>query len=105
MIYSIIIPVYKNAVFIPRLLETLMEMNEALAGQMEVVFVVDGSPDQSYNLLHEALDSLNFSAQLLAHSRNFGSFAAIRSGLKAARGDYFGVMAADLQEPSDLVLS
>ncbi|MBA2656663.1 MAG: glycosyltransferase family 2 protein [Tatlockia sp.] len=105
MIYSVIIPVFKNEVSIPQLLQTLTVMNQALNGQMEAVFVVDGSPDRSYALLHEALASLNFSAQLLAHSRNFGAFAAIRSGLKAAQGKYFGVMAADLQEPSDLVLA
>src|SRR5262249_61448367 len=37
-------------------------------------------------------------------SRNLGSFAAIRAGLAAGRGDYFCVMAADLQEPPELVL-
>jgi glycosyltransferase involved in cell wall biosynthesis len=38
-------------------------------------------------------------------SRNFGSFSAIREGLRAANGRYFAVMAADLQEPPELVLS
>jgi glycosyltransferase involved in cell wall biosynthesis len=76
-----------------------------LSGQLEVVFVVDGSPDQSLALLKSRLDGLDFSSQLLAHSRNFGSFPAIRSGLEAARGEYFAVMAADLQEPPELVLS
>src|SRR5690348_10597177 len=105
MIYSIIIPVYKNEASIPALLEVLAELNQALKSRMEAVFVVDGSPDGSYALLNERLNSLNFSAQLLAHSRNFGAFAAIRTGLKAARGIYFGVMAADLQEPAELLLS
>jgi glycosyltransferase involved in cell wall biosynthesis len=40
---------------------------------------------------------------LLLLSRNFGSFAAIREGLKAAGGHYFAVMAADLQEPPELI--
>lgn len=80
-------------------------MNSQLNGEMEAVFVVDGSPDQSFELLRAALDRLSFPAQLLAHSRNFGSFPAIRTGLAAARGDYFGVMAADLQEPPELLIS
>ena len=101
--YSVVIPVYKNAGSIARLLEALADLNASLRGQLEAVFVVDGSPDQSYALLHAALDTLAYPAQLLAHSRNFGSFAAIRSGLAAARGDYFGVMAADLQEPPELL--
>lgn len=104
MKYSVIIPVYKNEATISRLLPALAAMNLELDGAMEVVFVVDGSPDQSYALLQGALDTLAFPAQLLAHSRNFGSFAAIRTGLIAARGEYFGVMAADLQEPPALLL-
>jgi glycosyltransferase involved in cell wall biosynthesis len=43
-------------------------------------------------------------AQLVLLSRNFGSFPAVRAGLAAARGRYFAVMAADLQEPESLVL-
>lgn len=105
MIYSVIIPVYKNEASIPALLQTLTELNNELEDKMEAVFVVDGSPDNSYLLLQEALNTLNFRAQLLLHSRNFGSFPAIRSGLKVARGDYFGVLAADLQEPPELLIT
>lgn len=105
MKYSVVIPVYKNEASIPRLLQALTGMNQALNGDLEAVFVVDGSPDQSYVLLRNEVDKLDFPAQLLAHSRNFGSFPAIRTGLMAARGEYFGVMAADLQEPPELLVS
>jgi glycosyltransferase involved in cell wall biosynthesis len=105
MKYSLIIPVYKNQASIPRLIEALKFMDDELNGLMEVVFVVDGSPDQSYTILRDEIEKLNFPAQLLAHSRNFGSFPAIRSGLEAARGEYFGVMAADLQEPPELLIT
>ena len=43
-------------------------------------------------------------SQLLELSRNFGSFAAIGAGLAAAKGDYVAVIAADLQEPPELVV-
>ncbi len=105
MKFSVIIPVYKNEASIQRLLEALSSMSRQLDGEMEAVFVVDGSPDQSFALLRAALDQLEFPAQLLAHSRNFGSFPAIRTGLEAARGDCFGVMAADLQEPPELLIA
>lgn len=105
MKYSVIVPVYKNEDSIVRLIDTLNAMNESLDNDMEVVFVVDGSPDKSFELLKKALSKINFPAQLLTHSRNFGSFAAIRTGLIAARGEYFGVMAADLQEPPDLLIT
>lgn len=104
MKYSIVIPVYKNEGSIPRLIAALTELNTKLAGQLEVVFVVDGSPDRSFELLRSAMESAAFAVQLLVHSRNFGSFAAIRTGLSAARGVYFAVMAADLQEPPGLLL-
>jgi glycosyltransferase involved in cell wall biosynthesis len=103
--YSVIIPVYKNEASLPRLLQVLDSMNRDLHQEMEAVFVIDGSPDQCYTQLRDALNHLEFPAQLLAHSRNFGSFAAIRSGLEAARGDYFAVMAADLQEPPELLIT
>ncbi|HAT7826952.1 TPA: glycosyltransferase [Legionella pneumophila] len=103
MKYSVIIPVYKNEASIKRLLETLTNINNNLNGQLEVVFVVDGSPDLSFELIRDAMPKLNFQTQLLAHSRNFGSFPAIRTDLKVAQGKYFAVMAADLQEPPELL--
>lgn len=105
MTYSIIIPVYKNAESIPRLIQALREINESLNNEVEAVFVVDGSPDASFELIQKELPNLPFAAQLIAHSRNFGSFPAIRTGLMAATGEYFGVMAADLQEPPELLIS
>lgn len=105
MKYSVIIPIYKNEASILELLEILKQMNHELAGGMEAVFVIDGSPDKSYEIIRDQLEHLNFPAQLLVHSRNFGSFPAIRSGLIAARGKFFGVMAADLQEPPELLIT
>lgn len=105
MKYSVIIPIYKNEASILELLEILKQMNHDLAGHMEAVFVIDGSPDKSYEIIRDNLEHLNFPAQLLVHSRNFGSFPAIRSGLIAARGKFFGVMAADLQEPPELLIT
>lgn len=100
--FSLIIPVYRNEGSIPELLDTLGRLDARLDHDLEVVFVVDGSPDQSYALLEAGLKELAVRAQLLALSRNFGSFPAIRAGLAAAEGPYFAVMAADLQEPPEL---
>jgi len=102
--YSIVVPVYNNEVSIPRLLAAMEGISDALPGDLEVVFVVDGSPDRSFELIRDSLSRVRYNCQLLAHSRNFGSFAAIRSGLTSADGDYFAVMAADLQEPPALLL-
>lgn len=104
MLYSLVIPVYKNESGIPALLDALVKLTPPQPGQLEVVFVVDGSPDRCYALLRDALPKLPFRSQLLLHSRNYGAFAAVRTGLAAAKGDFFAVMAADLQEPPELVV-
>lgn len=101
---SLIIPVYKNEASLPALLDAVQGLNNALGGEFEAVFVVDASPDRCYALLREYLAARPLRSQLLLLSRNFGSFAAIRAGLEAARGNRFAVMAADLQEPPQLVL-
>lgn len=100
---SLIIPVYLNEGSIPELLDALERLSARVADGLEVVFVVDGSPDASYRLLRERLPANKFRSQLILLSRNFGSFAAIREGMRVAQGPLFAVMAADLQEPPELV--
>lgn len=102
--YSLVIPVYKNEGSIGMLMESLHQLAADLQGRLQVVFVVDGSPDRSFELLRRHLEHCSFSAELVCLSRNFGSFAAIRMGLSVAQGPYFAVMAADLQEPPELAL-
>lgn len=101
--HSIIIPVYRNEVFLPELLRAVEGIARSVDGRMEVVFVIDGSPDRSEEWLLTHLSGCAVPARLLALSRNFGSFTAIRVGLAEARGDMIAVMAADLQEPPELV--
>ena len=101
---SLVIPVYKNEAEIAALIGSLVEIQPQLPGTLEVVFVVDGSPDRSHELLAQALPAMPFRSVLVELSRNFGAFAAVRQGLLTASGDYFAVMAADLQEPPELVV-
>jgi glycosyltransferase involved in cell wall biosynthesis len=101
---SLVIPVYKNEANLDRLLAELVKLAGRVAGEFEVIFVVDGSPDRCLQILRESLPSLPLRTQLLSLSRNFGSFAAIAAGLERARGSCMAVMAADLQEPPELVL-
>ncbi len=101
--FSLVIPVYRNEASLPALLDAIEAVQPKLARPLEVVFVVDGSPDACFEKLRSALPNRKFSSRLLGHSRNFGAFAAIRTGLQAATGDFFAVMAADLQEPPELI--
>lgn len=101
---TLVIPVYRNEGSIPDLLAAISQLNQQLGNELEVVFVVDGSPDRCYELLRDALPRQSFRSQLILLSKNFGSFMAIRTGLQFGKGDRFAVMAADLQEPPELVL-
>ena len=104
MKYSLIIPVYKNEANLDRLLPAVVKLGEHVPGDFEVVFVVDGSPDRCLEILRERLPALPLRTTLLSLSRNFGSFAAVAAGMEKAWGDCLAVMAADLQEPPELVL-
>ncbi len=102
--HSLVVPVYGNSEEIPALIEAVTEIEAAMAGDFEAIFVIDGSPDDSRDRLHTALAERGLSARLVEHSRNFGSFAAIRTGMALARGERIAVMAADGQEPPSLVI-
>lgn len=101
---SIVIPVYRNEASLPRLLQELEGLNAHVPGEIEAVFVVDGSPDESLRILRDRLPAWPVRSQLLELSRNFGSFAAMAAGLREARGARLAVLAADLQEPPELML-
>lgn len=99
----IVIPVYKNAASIPILLEELAALAARMQGRLHLVFVVDGSPDDSWLILREKLRDWPVPSRLVALSRNFGSFSAIRAGLEKSGPGHVGVMAADLQDSPDFM--
>ena len=101
---SLVIPVYRNEQSLPDLLEALDEIEQATSDALEVVCVVDGSPDDCMAFLRECLAGRRFSSKLIELSRNFGSLAAIRVGLAEATGSHIAAMAADLQEPPSLIV-
>jgi glycosyltransferase involved in cell wall biosynthesis len=101
---SLIVPVYGNSETIGPLVEAIEGIDRHLEESLEVIFVIDGSPDDSEARLLGALPDSSLDGRLIRHSRNFGSFAAIRTGMSVACGSRMAVMAADLQEPPELVV-
>jgi glycosyltransferase involved in cell wall biosynthesis len=102
--FSLVIPVYGNQSTLPTVVDCCSALAGSLEGALEVVFVVDGSPDGSLVVLQRLLrEPLVFSAQLIALSRNFGAFSALKVGIAAAEGAFIAVMSADLQEPISLI--
>jgi glycosyltransferase involved in cell wall biosynthesis len=103
--FSVVIPVYKNYESLSQLLFALDTALGKLPINNEVVFVIDGSPDDSFEWLRQNLPLKNAQTTLIELSRNFGSIAAVRMGMSKATGSIIAVMAADLQESPDLLLS
>jgi polyisoprenyl-phosphate glycosyltransferase len=104
IIYSLVIPVYRNAESLPELLSETAEIAARLDGPMEAIFVVDGSPDASHQILSDLLPLWTVPSRLIRLSRNFGAFAAIRVGLARASGRFCAFMSADLQDPPDFAI-
>jgi glycosyltransferase involved in cell wall biosynthesis len=98
---SLVVPIYRSEANLPDLLHELARLSRLI--ELEVVLVVDGSPDRCAEILASELADQPFPSQLIQLSRNFGAFSAIAAGLQHGRGDMFATVAADLQAPLDLV--
>lgn len=100
---SIIIPVYFNEMNLHDLYDDLKSKVLDKLEAYELVFVDDGSQDSSYAILKE-IQALDSNVMLVKLSRNFGSHSAILAGLIHSTGDCAVMKAADLQEPSTMIL-
>lgn len=101
---SIVIPVYYNEDNLRPLYDDIKKkFIEVIDYEYELVFVNDGSLDRSQEVLEELVEK-DANIKVISLSRNFGSHAAILCGLSKCTGDCAIVKAADLQEPTELVL-
>jgi glycosyltransferase involved in cell wall biosynthesis len=101
--YAIVVPVFRNQDSISKLISNLSLISEKVKNDLEVVFVIDGSTDKSQELLIESCTNQKFKSQIINHSKNFGSFAAITTGLKHVNSEYTCTYSADCQEPTSLI--
>lgn len=99
---SVVIPVYNNALALTELSTRLANTLDSNFSAYEVIFVNDGSRDNSLSLLKKlAIDNVNL--KLLNLSKNFGQHPAICAGFEHATGDFIVLMDADLQDsPEDI---
>ena len=100
---SVVVPVYGNAADLRTLHERLSAAVRAAGSiESEFIFVDDGSADDSFEVL-AALAAEDPRVRVLGLSRNFGSNPAIMAGLGQASGDAVMTLAADLQDPPELI--
>ena len=101
---SIIVPIYYNELNIPHLYEQMKEKILSRTDfEAEIVCVDDGSKDGSYKALLE-LREKDDRFKVVKLSRNFGSHTAILAGFAHATGDCMTMVAADLQEPLEIII-
>jgi len=102
-LFSIVVPVYHNAPSLPDLLVEIQKVaDKNPADDFEFIFVDDGSGDSSFDVLNQLAETES-RMRVIKLSRNFGSNPAIMAGLSQAKGDAVAAIAADLQDPPELI--
>jgi dolichol-phosphate mannosyltransferase len=101
-IVSIVVPSYNEQENVRRLVESVRAVLEPITPEYEIVFVNDGSGDETCARV-TALHEQDPRVKLLELSRNFGHQLALMAGLDVAAGDAVITMDADLQHPPALI--
>ncbi len=99
---SIIVPVFNEESLIRESVRRLVSTASRLTSSYEIIFIDDGSTDQSWALLKEERQK-NPHLRILSFSRNFGHQMAITAGMDHVKGDVVITIDADLQDPPELI--
>ena len=100
---SVVIPVHNEESVIPELFRRLNMVLEKTKKPFEIIFIDDGSRDETFPLLKGLYDRYKPRVRVIQLSRNFGHQLAITAGLEAANGKSVIVMDADLQDPPEVI--
>lgn len=102
---SVVIPVYYNEDNLIPLYEDIKnKFIDKIQYDYEIVMVNDGSQDKSYEVMKK-LQERDRNIKIFSLSKNFGSHAAVLCGLEKCTGDCAVIKAADLQEPTELIMT
>ncbi|HEX6462946.1 MAG TPA: glycosyltransferase family 2 protein [Vicinamibacterales bacterium] len=102
MLLSLVVPLFNEEAVLPLLVERLDAVLARLDCTAEVIFVDDGSRDDTLALVRQ-IAARDRRYRALSFSRNFGHQAAITAGLDVASGDAVVIMDADLQDPPEIL--
>ena len=98
---SVVIPVYNEAANLPDLWPRLAAVMHQMNRAWEVVFIDDGSADDSLKMMRGYADEAPGHVRVVELARNFGQHSAILAGFKQAKGDIIVTLDADLQNPPE----
>lgn len=101
---SVVIPVFNEQENLLVLHKTLSAVMEALGKSYEVIYIDDGSTDESFLLLR-GIQKEDAHVTVIEFSRNFGQHAAIFAGFDQCRGQIIITLDADLQNPPEAIPS
>ena len=102
-LFSVVVPIYYNELNLPNTIPQLLDLASIRPNyQLELIFVDDGSGDQSLKILIDYQARYPEIIKIVKLTRNFGSMAAIQAGFLVAKGDCVGMISADLQDPPEL---
>ena len=101
-VLSLVVPCYNEEIAIPLFYKEALKTLSKIKGQVEFIFVDDGSRDNTLNILRQ-LANKNSGVHYISFSRNFGKEAAMLAGLEEARGQYVVMLDVDLQHPPELI--
>jgi len=99
---SIIVPVFNEEANIEDLVNRTQTVIKSINDDFELIFVNDGSSDNTLNLLRQY--KMDDRLKIINLSRNFGHQNAVLAGLTKAKGNYIGVMDGDLQDPPEVFI-
>ncbi|MEW5249519.1 glycosyltransferase family 2 protein [Microbulbifer sp. 2201CG32-9] len=102
LLLSIVVPVFNESAMLPVFFQQVLPIVKALPLRTELIFIDDGSEDDSAEYLKRALHK-HSEQKLIKLSRNFGKEAAVTAGLEHTRGDAVVIMDADLQDPPEYI--
>ena len=100
---SVVIPVFNEQETLPELINQLVPVLNKSNKIYEVIFVNDGSKDDSCELLAK-FHNENKSLKVINFARNFGHQLALTAGLRHSQGRSVVVMDSDLQDPPEVIL-
>ncbi len=98
---TLIIPVYNEQATLPKLFDRLYPVMDELRVPYEILFVDDGSRDESVPLLREQYERRPDATRVVVLASNAGQHMAILAGFELARGNYVITLDADLQNPPE----